>query len=588
MVVRCRIVIIAALLLMIGARFARTERADGATSRPDSGNRGDELVAQLGDPDPVLRQQAEDRLMEMGADARAALLRGAQSTLPAVADRSRQILEDLPWYLQEDPPNVRRLLTNYGAKQAASRMEVVRQLFALQQGEGFNALLRLMVEDSDRQVEWCIEQTFHDNATRLSPRQTQRLVLAGDKPAALCLAAWSMEPADFGRAIELYELAVHSVTEQDEPCLAQLEPTFDRLIGFHQFKQEYEKSADLLRMKWTMSRREIEIGGPEPTALDALFALHAEHGPLAGFANDLRTNADQLFRPHVIYALGRLCEKHDSHLAASFFYRLAYAMNSFSPELREGVSEFLLEQHWSDLAERELIAITQSWFAPAQMADGAKMRLGLLHSSLGDDAQAARYLAEALPGLHNRSVWIALQHGDHRLYGRGAENYLWTVQHYHALRFAISQQDEREADKQALAIAKTALPEDTAFALAAIPILQANNHKQEADDFFNKAYTAAHRALDEAPNNPQRLNTIAWLCAICNQRLDEALPLALRATKLDASDANLADTVAEIQFRKGNVDEAIREIHRAIELDPKSDYFKTQLKRFESAPAKSN
>jgi tetratricopeptide (TPR) repeat protein len=582
-IVRRRIIILAIMWLVVGVRFAQAARADGAASRPDPDSRGDALVAQLGDPDPALRQQAEDRLMDMGIDAREALLRGTQSTMPAIADRSRQILQDLPWYLPEDPPFVRRLLTDYGSKQPASRMEVARQLFGLQQGEGFNALLRLMVEDSDRQVEWCIEQTFRDNSARLSPRQTERLVLATDKPAALCLAAWSMEPSDFGRAIELYELAVRSVNESDEPCLAQLAPTFDRLIGFHQFRQEYEKSAELLRMKWTMSRRELEIGGPAPTALDDLFALHAEHGPLAGFAGDLRTNADQLLRPHVIYALGKLCEKRNDFFAASILYHLAYAMSSFSPELREGVSEFLLEQHWSTLAERELEAITQSWFTPAQMADGARMRLGLLYSSLGDDKNASQYLAQALPGLHNRSVWIALQHGDHHLYGRGAENYLWTVQHYHALRFAKSQHDEPEADRQALAIAKLA-PEEPTFALVAVPVLQANHHTKEANDLFNKAYAAAHRALDEAPDNPLRLNNVAWLCAICDEKLDEALSLALRAEKLDADDPNLADTVAEIQFRKGNVDDAIEQINRAIQLDPKSDYFKAQLKRFESAP----
>ena len=61
-------------------------------------------------------------------------------------------------------------------------MEVVRQILALGDHGGFESLARLIVEDSDRDVEWNIEQTFREANAQLSKGQAQSLTLSATIP----------------------------------------------------------------------------------------------------------------------------------------------------------------------------------------------------------------------------------------------------------------------------------------------------------------------------------------------------------------------------------------------------------------------
>ncbi len=539
----------------------------------------DAIVLQLADPDPAVREQAENRLTEAGAAARPALLRGSKHDSPEIARRSREILRVLPWDIESDPPAARTLLRGYGERETAARAQVVQQLFALGDHAGFAALARLIVEDSDSAVQWRIAQTFREGTARLSLAEANSLTLAADNPAALCLAGWSNEKTDFPRAMQLYELAIHEAVDRDEGCLDELAPVFDTLVAVKQFKHEYDSAADLLRTRWTLSLRESD-NGVDCGALDELFALHAMHGPLTGFGQDVRENVVLLARPQELYSLGKMCENHRAIRAATVIYELAYLRGAGSPATREEVGEFLMEQNWTDLAERELVAITQSWFSFGATVDSARMRLGLLHANEGDDEAAAKYLALALPGLHNRSVWLSLQHGERHFYGRGAENFLWTLQHFHAMRFAISQHDDHQAEAHALELAKLGT-DDPAMVIAAVPILKSEHHPEEAKALFMQAYTSARRGLDDSSDDPRTLNNIAWLCAVCQEKLDEALPLAERAAALDPSDATILDTLAEIHFARGENKQAIDNARRALEINPDSTYLKRQLNRFE-------
>ncbi|MFN2370693.1 MAG: hypothetical protein ABR506_05985 [Candidatus Krumholzibacteriia bacterium] len=83
-----------------------------------------------------------------------------------------------------------------------------------------------------------------------------------------------------------------------------------------------------------------------------------------------------------------------------------------------------------------------------------------------------------------------------------------------------------------------------------------------------------------------RLNSFAWWCFENEVNLAEAEELALRGVELAADDAERAtilDTAAEICSLRGDCDEAIARITRAIGLDPENGYYKEQLAKFEQA-----
>ncbi|MFH1143826.1 MAG: DUF1028 domain-containing protein [Candidatus Eisenbacteria bacterium] len=91
------------------------------------------------------------------------------------------------------------------------------------------------------------------------------------------------------------------------------------------------------------------------------------------------------------------------------------------------------------------------------------------------------------------------------------------------------------------------------------------------------------RALDREIQDAGMLNALAWFAATHDLYLPQAREAARRAVALEPRDANILDTLAEVCFRMGEVEEAIATEARAIEMAPGDDYLKTQLARFRAA-----
>jgi len=87
------------------------------------------------------------------------------------------------------------------------------------------------------------------------------------------------------------------------------------------------------------------------------------------------------------------------------------------------------------------------------------------------------------------------------------------------------------------------------------------------------AYQAAARAY---PRSAMALNNLAWGYAQLGRKLDEALALARRSAELKPT-AEVLDTLAYVHLQRGELDEAERQIKRAIVKDPKAKVFKDRL-----------
>src|SRR5207248_7350672 len=101
-------------------------------------------------------------------------------------------------------------------------------------------------------------------------------------------------------------------------------------------------------------------------------------------------------------------------------------------------------------------------------------------------------------------------------------------------------------------------------------------------ELFAKTF-AAHQALcKDYPRCAWAHNGLAWLAARCRRQLDAALSHARQAVGLAPDHAGYLDTLAEVQFQRGERDEALRLMRRCIALAPRRAYFRHQLKRFEA------
>lgn len=93
----------------------------------------------------------------------------------------------------------------------------------------------------------------------------------------------------------------------------------------------------------------------------------------------------------------------------------------------------------------------------------------------------------------------------------------------------------------------------------------------------------AERLARKNWNDADLLNNLAWQFAQNALGLDAAYKYAQRATKLKPQDANIADTLAEVHFQRGDAARAIK-IERALVTNhPERADFKTQLEKFEKA-----
>jgi predicted Zn-dependent protease len=71
------------------------------------------------------------------------------------------------------------------------------------------------------------------------------------------------------------------------------------------------------------------------------------------------------------------------------------------------------------------------------------------------------------------------------------------------------------------------------------------------------------------------------MAARCRRHLDRALEHARKAVALAPAEPGYLDTLAEVQFQRGEKDRAIENMKKCLALSPKSDYFRKQLERFE-------
>ena len=85
---------------------------------------------------------------------------------------------------------------------------------------------------------------------------------------------------------------------------------------------------------------------------------------------------------------------------------------------------------------------------------------------------------------------------------------------------------------------------------------------------YEQAEASYRKVLQEVSDNALVINNLALaLVKQGGSSLDEAEQLAKRATALARDDANLYDTLALVQLRRGQHEQAMASITQAIELD---------------------
>ncbi|MDB5324526.1 MAG: Tetratricopeptide repeat protein [Phycisphaerales bacterium] len=549
-----------------------------STTTLAAGESINDLIDKLGDPEPAVRQSAFDHLKAMGNHATQALRKAAHGTRPAIADAAAELLMAGRWWTAEDPPNLRKVLLNYGQLSVTDRAERVKKLMADRLPDYRRVVVRVLTQDPADEVGWrALEEVNGDPAwdAVLSAVDLDAL-----PPALLLQLAKSKAHAgDMATAVKLARRVL--LQEQQAPTSSGqwLSWAVRMVVDAEVQDAHFDAAADFLREQFA---RSDGTTGSQSDLLDQLLDLHIRYGPLPGLAEDLR-RADTDSEPHSTFALALMAGRLGLPSAQAMLLSAGIAdrPSESQPDRAARLSDtadWLARSGYSDAACRAYDRVTAS-DAPNQRirVAVAYARMSKLHFAAGRPALAGDALQRAINN----------QDGPLEITNNGVRE-IWAMEdeqahvYWYYLLDARARGDEEAVKKHARSLIASGSTDSSVF-LDALPSLSDAASTEEVDAYFDRVFERARARVDESPAEPVFLNDLAWLCARSNRHLDEAVKWGERAIALVPNSAYL-DTLAEAKFRTGKIKEAIALETKALKDQPEDEPFmKVQLDRFQKA-----
>jgi tetratricopeptide (TPR) repeat protein len=580
------------------------------------GDDADQWVTQLSSADPTSRDAAIEKLESLGEAARPALLKAINGKDLRLRQFASPLLLRLPFDRQGDPEPLRPVLKAYGMGEVPARKDAVGRVAVHfpNREDAAPILLRLIREDPSDDVRWGILTLLH-TFPKLSQTDPKQLDAGIERPPNLALAAVAYERSDPPRATALWEkcLQLDSASPTNDPEIVLI---YYKLAGMYVRQHRFDDAAEMHRQGY--ARQPLAVinrTGSRTDHVTLLFSLHARYGPLKGFARDLEAHVAHVTRGPLLHAVARIFERGGQRAVADSLERAATFMRPIDAANQYNAAEFLLNLGMDAQAEAlfEAAIASAAAEAPAPLAQpagsrrapaatralprpptlgareflDARLQLALIAARRGRDFDAAerlRAIAEnPLPsGVRIRtSERLGAEAGmaDPGAQGLAA---LRAEMHWRYLRAARAKNNLNSIKAHAKELAKLS-PLNPDIATDAVPALKEIGRPDDARRLFAAAYSIRKSQLAEKPDDPQRMNNVAWLCARCAENLDEARTLIDAVLKAEPDNPAYLDTAAEVNFRLGNLDEAIRLETRALELRPYDPFMRGQLERFTKA-----
>lgn len=116
------------------------------------------------------------------------------------------------------------------------------------------------------------------------------------------------------------------------------------------------------------------------------------------------------------------------------------------------------------------------------------------------------------------------------------------------------------------------------------PALRRAGLLKEHDEWFRDSWTRMEKIIASYPQSDNTRNTAAWFASRALRKLDEAENLLLKALDANPEQPAYLDTMAEIQFAKGNREKALEWSRIAVNFLPDDPQLRRQQERFRSEP----
>jgi hypothetical protein len=275
-------------------------------------------------------------------------------------------------------------------------------------------------------------------------------------------------------------------------------------------------------------------------------------------------------KPAPLFLRGRALEKTGRKEEGRKLMELAHLTPLADARVRFKFARALARKGFLDAAGRE-------WELLARTAQFQDPSLSNTQRFLGMEAYAKGDFRRAVD-CHERTILVCL--GNTYFVKTGAYLSVPAGVHFMRARALIAQGKVKEALAE-MDLCLAALPGDIDSSIHVVPALDKRGKQKEATGLFDRVFRHYAKVCKANPKSAQLYNSAAWLAVCCRRRLDDALAYANKAVGLSPRTAAYLDTVAEVHYQRGDKATALKLMKKCRELDPGSDYYRKQIRRFQ-------
>jgi tetratricopeptide (TPR) repeat protein len=127
-------------------------------------------------------------------------------------------------------------------------------------------------------------------------------------------------------------------------------------------------------------------------------------------------------------------------------------------------------------------------------------------------------------------------------------------------------------------------PSDGSLADDFFPAIRRTGLIKEHDEWFKSSWDRMCAVIERFPDCDNTLNTTAWLASRAKRNLDQAKRFSEHALALNPEQAAYLDTMAEVEFARGNWEKALEWSSLAVNFMPLDSMLRRQHERFRNGP----
>ncbi len=597
---RSGIWLVAALAVFSTAAATGSALAAGKTQAIDSPeSRIAVLIRQLGDEQYSIRQQAQEELARLGADAFDALVAAERDDDIEIASRASYLVHliRIDWVRESDSAKVKEVLKDYDSAAEDDRRLKMEQLSESTIGEaGLEPLCRLIrferspLLSKEGAIMILAEPEPEPDVWPRRARMITEALTGSSRPASKWLLAYARFHSDPEAALAEWDKLVTDELAVSEPLAAQDQTRIQMFLLRKQAEMLLARKHDDQAL--AVMRKMIDREADDTDSLTEFVAWLAKNKAWS-VVDDVSKRYERTFNasPKLLYTLAQACKtKGNSELAEQFALK-AYRLGAESDDARTLPARFntalwLEQSGMADWCEREFRYVIKHGDATspiiATTVARARNDLSELLHDQDRDAEAAEVLQgliEAIPKNDELAKLLAAER--HPL-----KSIRSRMLFFQACDFAAKGDDKHQAERLDRAIASDPTDADVLIGLYRLP-RQDEKRRARTLVLIRQAAQQFQNELNDDPDNYAVCNEYAWLVGNTEGDLERALECGLKACELRPDEGGLLDTLAHCYAAKKDFENAVKYQSRAAELEPYSRQIQHALDDYRKALAES-